>query len=177
MTEIQLQLESTMNSLKLNEEKFKRCEDENKLLKASLNLELQKNFETSNQLQHIEKMRDEYIKSLKEETSLTYKLQNDIEILKLDRERDATQYEEKLRRINSSSGESKQNLIATEMKLSEITTQLYQHKSAKEELSLTLQNAEEKCDQMTSEVKRLKEKVFFIILIILLLLLLFLFYF
>jgi hypothetical protein len=157
--DLQIQLESVVNLNKVLEEKLKTLEQEHKLMKTSLTNELNVSSECRIQLENLERTHQDTLKSLKTEKNLTRQLQDSLEILKLDRERDALQFEEKIRRINSSSGESKQALLSTESKLTELTSQFYQQKNAKDELKLNLQNVEERCEQIKLEVKRLQDLV------------------
>ena len=145
LSDCQLQLEAvTASSLAL--------EQSNRALQRSL-------LESKSQLEDLEQHYHEALKALKSEKALTRQLQDSYEMLKLDREQDLMQFEEKLRRINSATGESKQTLIETETQLSEATAQLLHHKSSKERLTLSLQDAEEKCENIKSEVKRLQDSV------------------
>lgn len=148
LSDCQLQLEATTaSSLAL--------EQSNRALQRSL-------LESKSQLEDLEQQHHEALKALKSEKALTRQLQDSYEMLKLDREQDLLQFEEKLRRINSVTGESKQTLIETETQLSEATAQLLHHKSSKERLTLSLQDAEEKCENIKSEVKRLQDAVSFL---------------
>jgi chromosome segregation ATPase len=148
----QLQLETSNASVLALEGKSESLEQANRTLQRSLS-------ESKSQLEDLEQRHHEAIKALKNEKLLTRQLQDSLEMLKLDREQDLLQFEEKLRRINSATGESKQTLIDTETQLSEVTAQLFHHRSSKEKLTLSLQDAEEKCEHIKSEVKRLQDAV------------------
>lgn len=148
----QLQLENLSTTCRLYEEKNRALEQSNRSLQHSLS-------DCKVQLEEIEKLFQDISKSLKSEKTCNRQLQDTLEILRMEKERDALQYEEKLRRINSTSGESKQILLATETRLQEVTTQLFQDKHRRDELSLSLQSAENKCEEISSEVKKLQEMV------------------
>lgn len=152
LSETQLQLESVSSTCRFLEEKNRNLEQSNRALQYSLS-------DSKSQLEETERLFQDVSKALKSEKSSNRQLQDAIEILKMEKDRDLLQYEEKLRRINSLSGESKQTLFATETRLHEVTAQLFQDKHRRDELTHSLQSAEMKCEEITSEVKKLQELV------------------
>jgi chromosome segregation ATPase len=159
LTETQLQLESCSASLRALEEKVRSLEQANQSLKGSMLAEVARATEAKSHCEEIEKRHEETVRALRQEKATSRQLQDTLEILRFDKERDLLQFEDKLQRMKATTGESTQTLVATETKLTEVTTQLFQHKSVKEELQHSLAHAEEKCDQIQSQVKRLQELV------------------
>jgi chromosome segregation ATPase len=159
LNDIQLQYETLGASSRVLDEKVRILEQANQSLKGSMLAEATRASESKSQLEELERLHAETVRTLKQEKTASRQLQDALEILKLDKERDLLQFEEKLRRLKATTGESTQTLVATETKLTEVTTQLFQHKSRKEELQHSLEHAEEQCEKIQSQVKRLQEQV------------------
>jgi chromosome segregation ATPase len=159
LREVQESLENAMHSNSLLNEKVRVLEQDNSELVSDLKqLKKQENILVG-QVEGLEASLAAESKALQKSRIAVRKLESEVASVRAEQERDKMEYEEKLLKIKSTSGQRKQSLVESELRLNEVTRLWHADQTAKDELSHNLHTAESKYEDINIEIQKLRDAV------------------
>lgn len=154
--------EALANTTHLNDslqEKVRTLEEENSELLGDIKQLKKKETSLVGQMEGLEASLSAETKALQKVKQSLRKLESELSTARAEQEKDKMEYEEKLLKIKSTSGQRKQSLAEAELRLSELTRLWHADQAAKDELSHSLRSIESKYEDVNIEIQKMRELV------------------
>lgn len=159
LREVKESLDNSMHSNSLLNEKVKVLEQDNLELLSDLKQLKKQESSLLGQVEALEVSLATESKALEKFKTAMRELESEVSSVKADQAREKMEYEEKLLKIKSTSGQRKQSLLESEMRLNEVTRLWHADQTTKDELAHNLRTVESKYEDVNIEIQKLRESV------------------